>query len=124
MRSSASITAGFEAEWFLTDNIYLSAIGRSTMSQDRGACQMRLSGTQILPVLLHGRLGVSGSAYAHGGTEPPGPLLPGAVPAGSPEAEGKRSGRARRRTGFLRHPGIQESGQPGLSGRACPSAPV
>ena len=33
LRSSASITAGFEAEWFLTDNIYLSAIGRSTMSQ-------------------------------------------------------------------------------------------
>lgn len=33
LRSSASITAGFEAEWFLTDNLFLSAIGRYTMSQ-------------------------------------------------------------------------------------------
>ena len=33
LRSSASITAGFEAEWFLTDNLYLSAIGRYTLSQ-------------------------------------------------------------------------------------------
>lgn len=33
LRTSASITAGFEAEWFLNDNFYLSAIGRYTMSQ-------------------------------------------------------------------------------------------
>lgn len=33
LRSSASITAGFEAEWFLNDNLFLSAIGRYTMSQ-------------------------------------------------------------------------------------------
>lgn len=33
LRSSASITTGFEAEWFLTNNLYLSAIGRCTMSQ-------------------------------------------------------------------------------------------
>lgn len=33
LRSSASITTGVEAEWFLTDNVFLSAIGRYTMSQ-------------------------------------------------------------------------------------------
>ena len=33
LRTSASITAGFEAEWFLNDYFYLSAIGRYTMSQ-------------------------------------------------------------------------------------------
>ncbi|MBO7119428.1 MAG: phosphatase PAP2 family protein [Bacteroidaceae bacterium] len=33
LRSSASITSGFEAEWFVTDDIWLSAIGRLTMSQ-------------------------------------------------------------------------------------------
>jgi len=33
LRTSASITAGFEAEWFLTDNLFLSAIGRYTLSQ-------------------------------------------------------------------------------------------
>ena len=33
LRSSASITAGVEAEWFLTPSIYLSAIGRYTLSQ-------------------------------------------------------------------------------------------
>ena len=33
LRSSASITTGFEAEWFITNNLYLSAIGRYTMSQ-------------------------------------------------------------------------------------------
>lgn len=33
LRSSASITSGFEAEWFLNNNLYLSAIGRYTMSQ-------------------------------------------------------------------------------------------
>ena len=33
LRSSASITAGFEADWFLSDNIFLTAIGRYTMSQ-------------------------------------------------------------------------------------------
>lgn len=33
LRTSASITAGFEAEWFLNNNFYLSAIGRYTMSQ-------------------------------------------------------------------------------------------
>lgn len=33
LRTSASITAGFEAEWFLSDYFYLSAIGRYTMSQ-------------------------------------------------------------------------------------------
>lgn len=33
LRSSASISSGFEAEWFLTNNFYLSAKGRYTMSQ-------------------------------------------------------------------------------------------
>ena len=33
LRTSASITSGFEAEWFINDNIFLSAIGRYTMSQ-------------------------------------------------------------------------------------------
>lgn len=33
LRSSASITSGFEAEWFINDNFFLSAIGRYTMSQ-------------------------------------------------------------------------------------------
>lgn len=33
LRTSASITAGIEAEWFLHDNFYLSAIGRYTLSQ-------------------------------------------------------------------------------------------
>ena len=33
LRSSASITAGFEAEWFINNNLYLSAIGRYTMAQ-------------------------------------------------------------------------------------------
>ena len=33
LRSSASITSGFEAEWFINNNLYLSAIGRYTMSQ-------------------------------------------------------------------------------------------
>ena len=33
LRSSASITAGFEAEWFINDNFFLSAIGRYTLSQ-------------------------------------------------------------------------------------------
>ena len=33
LRSSASISTGFEAEWFIRDNIFLSAIGRYTMSQ-------------------------------------------------------------------------------------------
>ena len=33
LRSSASITAGFEAEWFLNNSFYLSAIGRYTMAQ-------------------------------------------------------------------------------------------
>ena len=33
LRTSASITAGFEAEWFLNDNFFLSAIGRYTLSQ-------------------------------------------------------------------------------------------
>lgn len=33
LRSSASITAGFEAEWFLNESLYLSAIGRYTLSQ-------------------------------------------------------------------------------------------
>lgn len=33
LRTSASITAGFEAEWFLSDNFCLSAIGRYTLSQ-------------------------------------------------------------------------------------------
>ena len=33
LRSSASITSGFEAEWFLTDKVFLSAIGRYTLSQ-------------------------------------------------------------------------------------------
>ena len=33
LRSSASITAGFEAEWFINNSLYLSAIGRYTMSQ-------------------------------------------------------------------------------------------
>lgn len=33
IRSSASITTGVEAEWFLTDQCYLSAIARYTMSQ-------------------------------------------------------------------------------------------
>lgn len=33
LRSSGSITAGFEAEWYLTDNIFLSAIGRYTLAQ-------------------------------------------------------------------------------------------
>ena len=33
LRSSASITAGFEAEWYLTHHLFLSAIARCTMSQ-------------------------------------------------------------------------------------------
>jgi hypothetical protein len=33
LRSSASITAGFEAEWFITDNLFLSALARYTISQ-------------------------------------------------------------------------------------------
>ena len=33
LRSSASITSGFEAEWFLNENLFLSAIGRYTLSQ-------------------------------------------------------------------------------------------
>ena len=33
LRSSASITSGFEAEWFINNNLYLSAIGRYTLSQ-------------------------------------------------------------------------------------------
>ena len=33
LRSSASITSGFEADWFITNNLYLTAIGRYTMSQ-------------------------------------------------------------------------------------------
>lgn len=33
LRSSASITTGFEAEWFLDDHFSLSAIGRYTLSQ-------------------------------------------------------------------------------------------
>ena len=33
LRSSASITTGFEAEWYLNRNLFLSAIGRYTMSQ-------------------------------------------------------------------------------------------
>ena len=33
LRTSASVTAGFEAEWFLTDNLFLSAMGRYTLSQ-------------------------------------------------------------------------------------------
>lgn len=33
LRSSASITAGFEAEWYLTSNLSLTAIGRYTLSQ-------------------------------------------------------------------------------------------
>ena len=33
LRSSASITSGFEAEWYLTDVFYLSAIARCTISQ-------------------------------------------------------------------------------------------
>ncbi len=33
LRSSASITAGFEAEWYLTDNVFISAIGRYTLAQ-------------------------------------------------------------------------------------------
>lgn len=33
LRSSASISSGFEADWFLTNNFYLTAIGRYTMSQ-------------------------------------------------------------------------------------------
>ncbi len=33
LRSSASITTGFEAEWFLNNSLFLSAIGRYTMSQ-------------------------------------------------------------------------------------------
>lgn len=33
LRSSASITTGFEVEWFLNRNLFLSAIGRYTMSQ-------------------------------------------------------------------------------------------
>ena len=33
LRTSASLTAGFEAEWFLNDNLFLSAIGRYTLSQ-------------------------------------------------------------------------------------------
>ena len=33
LRTSASITAGFEAEWFLNDNFFLSTIGRYTLSQ-------------------------------------------------------------------------------------------
>ena len=33
LRSSASITAGFEAEWFINDYLSLSAIGRYTLSQ-------------------------------------------------------------------------------------------
>lgn len=33
LRTSASITAGFEAEWFLNDNLFLSALGRYTLSQ-------------------------------------------------------------------------------------------
>ena len=33
LRTSASITTGFEAEWFLNNNLFLSAIGRYTMSQ-------------------------------------------------------------------------------------------
>ena len=33
LRSSASITAGIEAEWYLTDNFFLSGLGRCTMSQ-------------------------------------------------------------------------------------------
>ena len=33
LRTSASVTAGFEAEWFLSNNLFLSAIGRYTLSQ-------------------------------------------------------------------------------------------
>lgn len=33
LRSSASVTSGFEADWFITDNLYLTAIARYTMSQ-------------------------------------------------------------------------------------------
>jgi len=33
LRTSASITAGVEAEWFLSNNFFLSAIGRYTLSQ-------------------------------------------------------------------------------------------
>ena len=33
LRSSASITSGFEADWFITNNLYITAIGRYTMSQ-------------------------------------------------------------------------------------------
>lgn len=33
LRSSASITSGFEADWFITNSLHLSAIGRYTMSQ-------------------------------------------------------------------------------------------
>lgn len=33
LRSSASVTSGFEADWFLTNSLHLSAIGRYTMSQ-------------------------------------------------------------------------------------------
>lgn len=33
LRSSASVTSGFEADWFITNNLYLTAIGRYTMSQ-------------------------------------------------------------------------------------------
>ena len=31
--TETSITSGFEAEWFLTDKVFLSAIGRYTLSQ-------------------------------------------------------------------------------------------
>jgi len=33
LRSSASVTSGFEADWFITNNLFLTAIGRYTMSQ-------------------------------------------------------------------------------------------
>ena len=33
LRTSASLTTGFEAEWFLNDNLFLSAIGRYTLAQ-------------------------------------------------------------------------------------------
>ena len=41
LRSSASITSGFEAEWFINNNLYLSAIGRYTLSGQAGDSQQQ-----------------------------------------------------------------------------------
>ena len=68
LRSSASITSGFEAEWFINDNLYLSAIARYTMSQAKleiPAASVSVWGEQIH--LYHGDV-------AAGWTMPPLPV--------------------------------------------------